>query len=363
MDLRLSEEQQMLRDTVRAACERLSTPEIVRSLEDDERGYREELWAELGRMDLLGLLVPEERGGSGWLPIEVAVVCEELGRALCPSPYIETAVFGAALLGVADRVVTLAWHEAERTDGEPGVTVRWDGSGLHGEKILVAFASSAAALIVLARDDDGQVVVVCVEAGAAGMRMEREATLASDARYKVRFDATPGEVVARGWDAFERAATPALVAVAAYAVGAASKAHEMSVDYANERIQFDRPIGAFQAMAHPLADLATEIGGARTLVHEAAWALAKERDAFALARMAKYYACDVFRRAAKFGHQVFGGIGFTLDIDIQLYMRRAKQLEVTWFGPRQLEEAIAAAELDAAEPLVTPDAVASAAGR
>ncbi len=147
-----------------------------------------------------------------------------------------------------------------------------------------------------------------------------------------------------------------------YSVGAAAKAHELAVAYANERVQFDRPIGAFQAMAHPLADLRTEIDGARTLVHQAAWTLAEHRpDAPALAAMAKYYACDVFRRTAKFGHQVFGGIGFTLDIDIQLFMRRAKQLEVTWFGPRRLEEMIAAAELDAEVPLVTPDPVASGA--
>ncbi|MEX2394605.1 MAG: acyl-CoA dehydrogenase family protein, partial [Actinomycetota bacterium] len=141
----------------------------------------------------------------------------------------------------------------------------------------------------------------------------------------------------------------------------AQRAHEISVEYANERVQFDRVIGSFQAMAHPLADLATEIGGARAMVHQAAWALSERRDAKAAAAMAKYYACDVFRKTAKFGHQVFGGIGFTLDIDIQLFMRRAKQLEVLWLGPRALEEIIAGAELDAEVPFITGDAVSSAA--
>ena len=352
MDLKLSEEQVMLRDAVRSLCERLSTPEVVRSLEGDAKGYSDDLWAELERMDLLGLLV------DGWHPVEVAVVCEELGRTLTPSPYIETAIFGAALLGRADQVVTLAWHEPERTDTEAGIAATFDGSTVTGEKILVPFASAADRLLVLARGDEG-VVVLSVDPAAASL--EFEGTLASDARYRVVFEKAPGEVVAVGWDAFERAMTPALVAVAAYAVGAATKAHEMSVEYANERIQFDKPIGSYQAMAHPLADLRTEIDGARTLVHQAAWTLAGKRDAHALSRMAKYYACDVFRRTAKFGHQVFGGIGFTLDIDIQLFMRRAKQLEVTWFGPRTLEEAIAAAELDAPEPLISPDAVASGA--
>ena len=352
MDLRLTDEQQMLRDAVRAMCERHSSIENVRKLEGDEKGFSDDLWKSLREMDLLGLLTDDH------LPVEVTVVCEELGRALAASPYIETAVFGASLLGRADEIVSVAWHEPERSDTEEGIAATFDGSNVTGEKILVPFASSAARLLTLARDNDG-VIVASVDPSNA--TLEFEGTLASDARYRVRFDSAPGEVVARGWDAFMDAMTPTLIAVAAYAVGAAQRAHELSVEYANERVQFDRPIGSFQAMAHPLADLATEIGGARTLVHQAAWALAERRDAKAAAAMAKYYACDVFRKAAKFGHQVFGGIGFTLDIDIQLFMRRAKQLEVLWFGPRTLEEIIAGAELDAETPFVTADAVASAA--
>jgi alkylation response protein AidB-like acyl-CoA dehydrogenase len=352
MDLKLSDEQELLRDAVRSMCERHSTIETVRSLESDPKGYNEALWTSLREMDLLGLLVED------WLPIEVAVVCEELGRALAPSPYIETAVFGGALTGRVDGLVTLAWHEPEATDTEAGITTRYENGGVTGVKILVPFASSAEELLVVAREG-AEVVVVAVD--PANAELELEGTLASDARYRVKLDGAPGVVVARGWDAFMDAMTPALVAVGAYAVGAAQRAHELSVEYATERIQFDRPIGAFQAMAHPLADLATELGGARALVHEAAWALAGRRDAGAIAAMAKYYACEVFRKTAKFGHQVFGGIGFTLDIDIQLFMRRAKQLEVLWFGPRRLEEIIAGAELDAEVPLVTGDAVASAA--
>lgn len=362
MDLRLTEEQEMLAQAVRSLCERYSTPADIRALEGDERGYREDLWTELSRMDLLGLLVPEDLGGSGWLPVEVAVVCEELGRALCPSPYVETAVLGAALLDRADEIVTLAWHEPGRSETEDGISLAAKDGRLTGEKILVPFARAAQTLITLARAPSG-VSLYLVD--ASSVSTELEGTLASDARYSVRFDDTPGDLIGAegdGWRRFLEASTPALVAVAAYAVGGASRAHEMSVEYANERIQFDKPIGSYQAMAHPLADLRAEIDGARVLFHQAAWALAERREsAAAMARMAKYYACDVFRRTAKFGHQVFGGIGFTLDIDIQLYMRRAKQLEVTWFGPRALEEFIAGAELDGPEPLVTADPVASAA--
>lgn len=352
IDLSLSDEQRLLRESVRSMCERHSSIEIVRSLEGDRQGFSDDLWRSLREMGLLHLLTDD------WQPVETALVCEELGRALAPSPYIETAVLAAALGVKPDGISVLAWHEAERTDTEEGVAVRFADGKVVGEKILVPFASSADRLLVLSRDDSG-IVVVSVD--PATTKLSVEGTLASDARYKVTFDESPGEVVARGWTAFMAAMIPSLVAVGAYAVGAAKRAHEISVEYANERVQFDRVIGSFQAMAHPLADLATEIGAADALVYQAAWALAERKDSETVAAMAKYYACDVFRKTAKFGHQVFGGIGFTLDIDIQLFMRRAKQLEVLWFGPRTLEEMLAGAELDSDEPFVTPDAVASAA--
>jgi len=341
VDLELSEEQVMLRDAVRAMCERYSSVEIVRSLEGDPKGFSDDLWRSITEMGLLDLPV-----------VESAVVCEELGRALVPSPYFETALFAKS-----DEITTLAWHEPERT--ELGIEMRYAAGRITGEKILVPFASSAARMLVVARDG-GEIVVASVDPSDAALTFE--GTLASDARYRVVFDGAPAEIVLRGQEAFVDACVPVLVGVAAYAVGGAQRAHELSVEYAKERIQFDKPIGAFQAISHPLADMATEIAGARTLVHQAAWAMSGQRSSSrALAAMAKYCACDVFRRSTKLGHQVFGGIGFTLDIDIQLFLRRAKQLEVLWFGPRRLEEMIAAAELDADEPLISGDAVASGA--
>jgi alkylation response protein AidB-like acyl-CoA dehydrogenase len=129
----------------------------------------------------------------------------------------------------------------------------------------------------------------------------------------------------------------------------------MAVTYAKERQQFGKPIGSFQAIAHPLAESITEIHGGRVLAYEAAWARAAGKDASTLAAMAKLVCGEAFKRVTKLGQQVFGGIGFTRDIDMQLYFRRAKQLELTWFDPRVLEEKIAAAELDAPEPFVTVD--------
>jgi alkylation response protein AidB-like acyl-CoA dehydrogenase len=134
--------------------------------------------------------------------------------------------------------------------------------------------------------------------------------------------------------------------LAAWSVGCAARALEMATEYAAERVQFDRPIGSFQAVAHQLAQVATEVEGARTLVHEAAWALSADRPVRRLAAMAKLYASATARHATAVGHQVFGGIGFTDAIDMYLYFLRAKENQLSWGDPRYLESVIANSVLE-----------------
>ena len=124
------------------------------------------------------------------------------------------------------------------------------------------------------------------------------------------------------------------------------KALEITVQYAKDRQQFDKPLGAFQALAHYMADAATNIDGAEVLVHEAAWARSEGRPVAKLAPMAKLYACQAYRDVTAMAQQIFGGIGFTVEFDIQLYFRRAKQLQMSWWEPRILEELIAVEVLD-----------------
>ena len=134
--------------------------------------------------------------------------------------------------------------------------------------------------------------------------------------------------------------------LAAQAIGGARYALEITVQYAKDRHQFDKPLGAFQAIAHYLADAATTIDGAEQLVHEAAWAAASGRPLDTLAPGAKLIACEAFRDVTAMAQQVFGGIGFTLEFDIQLYFRRAKQQQLSWADDRVLEDRVAAAVLD-----------------
>jgi alkylation response protein AidB-like acyl-CoA dehydrogenase len=130
-------------------------------------------------------------------------------------------------------------------------------------------------------------------------------------------------------------------------MGGARHAFDITVQYAKDRHQFDKPLGAFQAIAHYLADASATVEGGTILVYEAAWALANGRPITRLAPMAKLHAGRTYRDVTAMGQQVFGGIGFTLESDIQLYFRRAKQAQVSWWDDRYLEELIASDRLDA----------------
>jgi alkylation response protein AidB-like acyl-CoA dehydrogenase len=149
-----------------------------------------------------------------------------------------------------------------------------------------------------------------------------------------------------GWATWNAAMLAGIVFVAAQAAGGARCALDLTVQYAKDREQFDKPLGAFQAIAHYLADAATAVDGAEVLVYEAAWALANGRPIDRLAPMAKLFACNTFRDVTAMAQQVFGGVGFTLEYDIQLFYRRAKQLQISWWDDRALEELVAQSVLD-----------------
>jgi alkylation response protein AidB-like acyl-CoA dehydrogenase len=374
LDLTFSPEQEMLRETVRGVVATTSPLSVVRELEDDPTGYSPELWKQLAHLDLIGLQLPEEYGGSGMTALEGVVVYEEFGRAIAPSPHFVSSILSGGVLARAgsetqkqawlpgivtgEAILTPAWLEPENSSRATGVQVRAvpDGDGwiITGTKRHVAFASAASQLIVLARTGDGpgDVDLFLVDPRAAGVSLTQQMTIASDAQYKVELagvrvtEADRIGAAGTGWATWSAIMHEAIILQAALAVGGAQYALEITVQYAKDRQQFDKPLGAFQALAHYLADAATNVDGAEVLVHEAAWARAEGRPVDKLAPMAKLYACQTFRDVTAMAQQLFGGIGFTVEFDIQLYFRRAKQLQLSWWDPRTLEELIAAQVLD-----------------
>ena len=232
-----------------------------------------------------------------------------------------------------------------------------DGSGfpISGVKRHVAFASSADRLVVLARTGDAAdaVDLFLVDPSSAGVTLRQQFSIASDTQYEVTLVRRRGERGgphrrrrAAAGPPGRRCSSPALVLLGrAGRRGRALRARDHD-QYAKDRQQFDKPLGAFQALAHYLADAVTSLDGAEQLVHEAAWAGANGRPLTSLAPMAKLFACTTFRDITAMAQQIFGGIGFTLDFDIQLYFRRAKQQQLMWANDRVLEDAVAAALLD-----------------
>jgi alkylation response protein AidB-like acyl-CoA dehydrogenase len=374
MDLDFTEEQDMLRETVRGVCERYAPVPVIRALEDHPVGYPEDLWRQLGELGLLGLLLPEEYGGAGMSMLDAAIVYEELGRSLAPTPHFVSSVLsaGAILCAASDAqkaewlpkiasgeaILTPAWLEPDNGYGAKGVQMRGKVDGnelrLSGVKRHVLFASSATRLLVLVRSGDGEadIDLVLVDPMSPGIKLTQQMSLASDTQYRIDFDDVRVPVANRigaagsGWETWNAIMHDGIILAAAQAMGGADRALEMTVEYSKTRTQFDKPLGAFQALSHYMADASTTVDGGKTLVYEAAWARSNGKSIKRLAPMAKLFACQTYRDVTAMAEQIHGGMGFTVEYDIQLYFRRAKQLQLSWWDSRYLEELVASDVLD-----------------
>ncbi len=291
----MSEERELLRRTVAALVDRHATPEAVRSAMDSERGYDEALWTMLcEQVGTAALLVPEESGGAGGELGDAAVVLEELGRALVPSPLWGTMLAEVALLA-ADEPDTEALERLAA--GESVGAVVFDADCVvHG---------------------DAADVVVAVENG----RLVRWTDVSAVAlapldptRRLARL--TPGATSVIGVD--PGLAHTAAILLAAEQIGAAARCLDLTVEYTKQRVQFGRPIGSFQALKHRMADLYVAVQAARAVVGDAIAAPGP-----VTARLARLAATEAFCTVAGEAVQLHGGIAITWEHDIQLYFKRA----------------------------------------
>jgi alkylation response protein AidB-like acyl-CoA dehydrogenase len=374
MDLDFTEEHEMLRDMVRGVCAQYSPLEVVRALENDERGYPDELWKQLVELGLVGILIPEAYGGQGQSLLEAAILYEEFGRALAPTPHFQSAVLCAGALiqagsdaqksswlpGIAagERILTPAWLEPRNGFGPKGVQLRaqaeGDGFVLSGTKLHVTFAGAADRLLVFARTGDvpEAIDLFLVDPKASGVTLSQRENLGSESTFRVDLENVRVAETDRlgaagsGWKTWNAVMHDGIVLQAAQAAGGAKAALEMTVDYAKNREQFGKPLGAFQSISHYLADAATAVEGGSTMVYEAAWKRSMGQDISMHAPLAKLFMAHAFRDVTATCQQVWGGVGFTIEYDIQLYFRRAKQLQMSWWDERYLGELVAAQELD-----------------
>jgi alkylation response protein AidB-like acyl-CoA dehydrogenase len=362
MDFGFSEEQEMLRSAARDFLAKECDSTYVRKMMDDERGYTDAFWRQMGELGWMGLALPEAYGGSGLSFIDLVVVLEEMGRVVAPGPFFSTVVQGAVALveGGSDAqkqellpkvaegktLLTVAQLEPSGRWDADGITLeaRKDGAGyrLSGTKLFVPDGHVADVLVVAARTPgtkgrDG-IGLFLVDRKAAGVttsllktmdqtRKLAEVTLQNVAVGADRAVGAPGD----GWRLLERIVDRGKVGLCAEMCGGAQRVLEMSVDYAKVREQFGRPIGSFQAIQHKCANMLVEVESSKSITYYAGWAVANDvAEAPLAAAMAKAYCSDAYRHTAGEGIQIHGGIGFTWEHDMHIYFKRAKSSEVTF---------------------------------
>ena len=350
MDVAFTDEQELLRSSAREFLAAQCTPSTVREVVESgaDAASARRLWEKMAKLGWMGLGIDESLGGHGLGLLDVAILSEEMGRALAPVPWFSSvALFGEAVHTTGTREQRAQWlpriagGELTGTvallepDGILGpdalsstATATDDGYVLCGTKAFVPDLMAAGAVVVTARLE-GQPALFVVDRD--GVETIEEPTLDPTRRLgTLRLDSITvgadrllgGEPC--GWDAIEKIADRASAVLCAEMCGGAQKALDMAVEYARVRQQFGRPIGSFQGVSHRCADMLLSIEGARSLTYYAAWCCDQDLASAPVAvSSAKAWAGDTYRSATAQSIQIHGGIGFTWEADIHLWYRRA----------------------------------------
>lgn len=362
MDFAFSDEQRLLRDTVRQLMDTHAPPEYIRRL-DREQGYPYELYAAWVEAELLGLAFPEAVGGLGGSAIDLTIVAEELARK---SPDFFMAYAGSVFTGLnivrhgsaeqqrewlpkifsgaVRMAIAISEPEAGSDIGAMRTYAVRDGDDyvVNGQKLWAtgAGARNTVMNVYLKTDRDAHyragMSLFLIDNDAPGVELRKLDMLGRrcTGTYEVFFNdvrVPAGRLVGgenHGWECVLSGLQLERVCSAAGSCGGAQAAFDLALAYAKERVQFGRPIGTNQSIAHTLADLATRIDAARTLTWRAAWMLAQGQDALREITMAKLFASETYVAAANAGMQIFGGYGYSMEYDMQRHFRDSRSATI-----------------------------------
>jgi len=354
MNFGFTEEQELLRAEVRKFLDQNASLEEVRKIVESDEGFDRHLWNRMAELGWIGLTMPEAQGGMGLGFETFLVVLEETGRSLFPSPLISTLLAARAIERFGSEAQQARWLPGlangetigtlavlEESDDWSSSAVRLEGKRDGGETILsgakhfVPDAGNAGLFVVAYRSgaDPEAVSLAVVEEGADGVAAghlpardltKRLGKLDLD-DVRVADDA----LLAADWAGVQSLIDLGAALVTAETVGAAERALEITTEFAKQRIQFDSPIGRYQGVKHPLAEMFVDIESYKSLVYYAIWAIDAGDDVAPLAvSRAKAYVSETFPMAGISGVQLHGGVGFTWEYDIQLFLKRGK-----WMRP------------------------------
>jgi len=339
MNFDISEEQELLQDTIRQFAAQECPPTKVRELFDGDEAVDSKIWQGLVELGLGGIALSEEYGGAGLELLDLALATEVLGETATPCPFFGHSLAGLAIqlcgsdvqrknwlpkLASGEILGSVAFPDAGGIDASGWQPEDWTtraGDSIRGSKAFVP-AGTRADLLVVGVADGG---LALVEAGASGVQIRDAGGIDRTRRLaSVEFEDAPCELLPERGPAVARLRDAALVLLAADAFGGASKCVSMSVEYAQTREQFGVTIGHFQALKHQLANMATEIEPSRALYWYAAHSFDHIQDQSARsAALAKAHLTSQYMQIARDAVEAHGGIGFTWECDVQIYFKRA----------------------------------------
>jgi alkylation response protein AidB-like acyl-CoA dehydrogenase len=361
MDFVLSEEQEMLRKSARDFLSAECPKSLVREVEESESGYSPELWKKMAELGWMGLALPEKYGGAGLSLLDMAILFEEFGRAAVPGPMFSTVVMGALPIlewGTEEQKQALLPKVARgeliltTAIAEPGVNEeprfiatkavsKGDGFVINGTKLFVPYAHIADYMLVAARTegaagDEKGLTVFIVDSKAQGIKLTPLTTMAADKQFEVHFDkvhVSSRDILGKlhqGLSLVTETLKKAAAIQCAVMVGGAQQEMEITAEHTRNRVQFERPIGTFQAVQHKLADMYVDVNGARWTTYQAVWRVSEGLAADREVAIAKAFANIACQRVAFAAQQLHGGLGVDKDYDLHFYFRRAKALALTF---------------------------------
>jgi len=355
MDFSFTEGQAMLRMSARDFLAKECPKAKVREMAEDEKGYDPQMWHSMAELGWMGLVFPEEYGGMCASFMELAILMEEMGRNILPGPFFSTIALCALpilecgsseqkskflpQIAKGEAIWTLALAESAGGYKASEVRLRAVLKGtdyvLHGDKLFVTDAHVADHILVVGRTGESErpedgITLFIVDAGEPNVKIEVIPTIGGDKQFKVSFDkvAVPKENIlgklGNGWGIVDFILQRAAVLKCAEMSGACQAVLDMTSGYAKERIQFDRPIGSFQAIQHKLADMLIDVEAVEYLLYQAAWGISTGSPSSWQVSAAKVKANEAYQRICVEAIAAHGAIGYTMDHDIGLYYRRVR---------------------------------------
>jgi len=361
MDVNFTEEQEMLRKAASEFLAKECPKSKARELEEDDKGYSPEIWGEMAGLGWMGLVIPEEYDGMGMTFQDLTVLLEAMGANITPGPFFCTTVEGAMPILLAgspeqkkellpkiasgELILTMALLEGDclykagqiRTMATPN----GDGFTVNGTKLLVEQACNADYLLCVTRTGDGAsdeegITVLIIDARTPGIECEVIPTIGLDKLCEVRFKdvAVPKQNVLgepdKGWPLVARVIQQGAIAKCAESIGGMQTCLDMTVAYTKERVQYNRPIGSFQALQHVMADMWIYTQTSKYLVYMAAWMASEGMPCAKEVSTAKAYVNEAYKWVGTKAIQLHGGIGTSREHDIGLYYRRAKAADIAF---------------------------------